>query len=206
MPKGHKVKHLIHKSWYIQKKISSVYGKLTTKVRVSNLMILLTVQLHGEYLKLQEFVIFTKYATRFLLQLVQMMRKNLIQKTEKMKNNPKATTIEQSRKLLELGLDPKSADFAWVGEDGCFVKSSSDEVEDTETPAWSLEALIDALPSGTAFISKGRLVYSISFRKGGGGDENFVSTSYSKSLINQVFELVVWMFENGYMQKGVLKD
>lgn len=66
--------------------------------------------------------------------------------------NPKATTIEQSRKLLELGLDPKSADFAWVGEDGCFVKSSSDEVEDTETPAWSLEALIDALPSGTAFI------------------------------------------------------
>lgn len=120
--------------------------------------------------------------------------------------NPKATTIEQSRKLLELGLDPKSADFAWVGEDGCFVKSSSDEVEDTETPAWSLEALIDALPSGTAFISKGRLVYSISFRKGGGGDENFVSTSYSKSLINQVFELVVWLLENGYMQKGVFKD
>lgn len=120
--------------------------------------------------------------------------------------NPKATTIEQSRKLLELGLDPKSADFAWVGEDGCFVKSSSDEVEDTETPAWSLEALVDALPPGTAFISKGRLVYSISFRKGGGGDENFVSTSYSKSLLNQVFELVVWMFENGYMQKGVFKD
>lgn len=120
--------------------------------------------------------------------------------------NPKATTIEQSRKLLELGLDPKSADFAWVGEDGCFVNTSSCELKDTETPAWSLEALIDALPSGTAFISKGRLVYSISFRKGGGGDENFVSTSYSKSLLNQVFELVVWMFENGYMQKGVFKD
>lgn len=118
--------------------------------------------------------------------------------------NPKATTIEQSRKLLELGLDPKSADFAWVGEDGCFVKSSSDEVEDTETPAWSLEALIDALPSGTAFIHTGRLGYCVSFC--GGAWVHYESTSYSKSLINQVFELVVWLFENGYMRKGVFKD
>lgn len=118
--------------------------------------------------------------------------------------NPKATTIEQSRKLLELGLDPKSADFAWVGEDGCFVKSSSDEVEDTETPAWSLEALIDALPSGTAFISIGRLGYCVSFC--GGAHVHYESTGYSKSIINQVFDIVVWMLENGYMQKGVFKD
>lgn len=113
--------------------------------------------------------------------------------------NPKATTIEQSRKLLELGLDPKSADFAWVGEDGCFVKSSSYEVEDTETPAWTLEALIDALPSGTAFIYTGRLGYCVSYC--GGVNGHYENTSYSKSLINQVFELVVWLFENGYMQK-----
>lgn len=118
--------------------------------------------------------------------------------------NPKATTIEQSRKLLELGLDPKSADFAWVGEDGCFVKSSSYEVEDTETPAWSLEALIDALPSGKAFIFTGRLGYRVSFFAG--GRAFYQSTSYSKSLLNQMFELVVWMLENGYMLKGVFKD
>lgn len=118
--------------------------------------------------------------------------------------NPKATTIEQSRKLLELGLDPKSADFAWVGEDGCFVKSSSDEVEDTETPAWSLEALIDALPPGTAFISKDRLGYCVTFSSGAW--VLFQSTSYSKSLLNQIFELVVWLLENGYMRKGVFKD
>ena len=118
--------------------------------------------------------------------------------------NPKATTIEQSRKLLELGLDPKSADFAWVGEDGCFVKSSSYEVEDTETPAWSLEALIDALPPGTAFISIGRLGYCVSFCAGAWA--HYESTSYSKSLIYQVFELVVWLFDNGYMRKGVFKD
>lgn len=113
--------------------------------------------------------------------------------------NPKATTIEQSRKLLELGLDPKSADFAWVGEDGCFVKSSSYEVEDTETPAWSLEALIDALPSGTAFIHTCRLGYCVSFCAGAW--IHYENTSYSNSLINQVFELVVWLFENGYMRK-----
>lgn len=119
--------------------------------------------------------------------------------------NPKATTIEQSRKLLELGLDPKSADFAWVGEDGCFVKSSSYEVEDTEPPAWSLEALIDALPSGTAFITIGRSGYNVSFCTGARGDVHFESTSYSKSLLNQMFELVVLLLENGYMRKGVFK-
>lgn len=117
--------------------------------------------------------------------------------------NPKATTIEQSRKLLELGLDPKSADFAWVGEDGCFVNTSSCELEDTETPAWSLEALIDALPSGKAFIFTGRLGYRVSFFAG--GRAFYQSTSYSKSLLNQMFELVVWMLENGYMRKGVFK-
>lgn len=112
--------------------------------------------------------------------------------------NPKATTIEQSRKLLELGLDPKSADFAWVGEDGCFVATSTD-LTDTETPAWSLEALIGALPSGTAFIHTCRLGYCVSFC--GGVNGHYENTSYSKSLINQVYELVVWLFENGYMQK-----
>lgn len=117
--------------------------------------------------------------------------------------NPKATTYEQSRKLLELGLDPKSADFAWVGEDGCFVATSTD-LTDTETPAWSLEALIGALPSGTAFIHTGRLGYCVSFC--GGAWVHYESTSYSKSLINSVFELVVWLFENGYMRKGVFKD
>lgn len=117
--------------------------------------------------------------------------------------NPKATTIEQSRKLLELGLDPKSADFAWVGEDGCFVKSSSYEVEDKETPAWSLEALIDALPSGTVFISTGRLGYCVSFYAGAW--VHYESTEYSKSLLNQVFEIVVWLFKNSYMRKGVFK-
>lgn len=113
--------------------------------------------------------------------------------------NPKATTIEQSRKLLELGLDPKSADFAWVGEDGCFVNTSSCELKDTETPAWSLEALIDALPSGTAFIYTGRLGYNVSFC--GGAWVHYECTSYSKSLLNQFYEIVVWLFENGYMQK-----
>lgn len=118
--------------------------------------------------------------------------------------NPKATTIEQSRKLLELGLDPKSADFAWVGEDGCFVNTSSCELKDTETPAWSLEALIDAIPPGTAFISTDRLGYCVSFCSGAW--VHYQSTSYSKSLLNQMFELVVWLLENGYERKGVFKD
>lgn len=62
-----------------------------------------------------------------------------------------ATTIEQSKRLLAAGIDPKSADMSWVTIDTPWRKESKTDVVLTIgnplprcTPAWSLSRLWDA--------------------------------------------------------------
>jgi hypothetical protein len=61
------------------------------------------------------------------------------------------TTIEQSRKLIELGLDPSTADMFYATEFGTIIAEPPYEVEGHEpcipfTPAWSLTALLELMP------------------------------------------------------------
>lgn len=71
--------------------------------------------------------------------------------------NKVCTTVQQSRRLLNLGLDPESADMIW-----CLVEKDKDEVctlcvkawsgslqwqgQDISMPAWSLSALLELMP------------------------------------------------------------
>lgn len=72
-----------------------------------------------------------------------------------------ATTLEQSKQLLESGIDPQTADMYWTNivetadEGGYFTKESDDVFHleigfdfysDHVVPAWSLSALIPLLP------------------------------------------------------------
>lgn len=67
-----------------------------------------------------------------------------------------ATTIEQSKRLLDAGLDPGSADMSWVTIDTPWREESKTEnvltvdnpVPHRSTPAWSMSRLWDLL-SGT---------------------------------------------------------
>lgn len=61
------------------------------------------------------------------------------------------TSIEQSKKLIELSLDVNTADMYYVAYDGNTYLTSMDKEYDkrTDTPAWSLSALIDMVPEGT---------------------------------------------------------
>lgn len=64
-----------------------------------------------------------------------------------------ATTIEQSKRLLDAGLDPESADMSWVEVDTPWRKDTKtiDElcvdnpIPHRSTPAWSLSRLIDLI-------------------------------------------------------------
>ena len=63
-----------------------------------------------------------------------------------------ATTIEQSKHLLELGLDPKTADMVWV----CYAaggyrlevlhRELFERIMETDIAAWSLTALLEVMP------------------------------------------------------------
>lgn len=67
-----------------------------------------------------------------------------------------ATTKEQSARLLACGVDPKTADMFYQvpitvsqkqrGEDILLVKKPNATLYDTDTPAWSLSALLSLLP------------------------------------------------------------
>lgn len=66
--------------------------------------------------------------------------------------NKICTTIEQSKKLIELGIDRKTSDmYYWCGED-LRIGGYKAQDEDYDISAWSLTALLDILPHGKALI------------------------------------------------------
>ena len=61
-----------------------------------------------------------------------------------------ATTIVQSKHLLELGLDPKTADMCWEMEKENWLlnvgRKSAQVNRGFAIPAWSLSALLEVMP------------------------------------------------------------
>ena len=135
--------------------------------------------------------------------------------------NKIATSIEQSKKLTELGLNAYTADMnycnsSYKGKDyvgGWKLSLQSPQeaksilnktVTDWSTyweiiPAWSLSALMDILPAGiknyTLHIIKDNIIkrYFCSYRNK--KNEVFVSTS-GFNVIDAVFEMICYLKEN----------
>ena len=114
------------------------------------------------------------------------------------------TTIEQSKKLLELGLNPESADmyFSLWEEDPNFKEVDMMEsapfewkeitVYDRALPCWSLGALLELMPTG-AHIEKRNNNYAcyIVYNKPYEAD----------TPIEAVYSMIVWLLENNYIAK-----
>ena len=68
--------------------------------------------------------------------------------------NKICTSIEQSLKIIELGIDVNTADmFYTIIDQGLYleVKQGIEPSKD-DIPAWSLTALLDVLPKGTRLL------------------------------------------------------
>ena len=62
------------------------------------------------------------------------------------------TSIEQSKRLIELGIDRKTSDmYYWCGSD-LRIGGYRAQDEELDIPAWSLSALLDILPKGKVLI------------------------------------------------------
>ena len=125
------------------------------------------------------------------------------------------TTIEQSKKLVELGLNPESADMGWnvFVDDStrCLPINDWDLSKNGEggtefIPCWSLGALIKLMPS---LISHGQydstlVIYKYGeFRVCYQNMHHLDEVWYIKEcLLDAVFEMVCWLLENGYIKKG----
>ena len=134
------------------------------------------------------------------------------------------TTIEQSKKLVELGLNPDTADMGYNGiEDEDARKIKYDRVPSTipnmnSIPCWSLGALLEVMPKVISIPVDDRSAYfyTLEWQFANDNSLRYIATNrgkclidiYSdhdirnKSFIETAFEMVVWLLENGYIKKG----
>ena len=136
--------------------------------------------------------------------------------------NKICTSQEQSKKLIELGIDKTTDDMFW---DTLSTKNPEaqvdnhhlvDEYDDEHrVPAWSLSALMNLLPSEFEYFET---TYKINIRKYVSIDNveiyqvaygnyrwyedgscswlDLINTSEKEELIDAVFQMVVWLLEN----------
>ena len=116
------------------------------------------------------------------------------------------TSIEQSKKLLELGLSPKSADmwYAIVDNEPFICLEKREEYDNI--PCWSLAALLDAMPSiDYSYTTWIPIVFKKNKYHCNYESRSYVTPMYyteSNSCIDAAFEMVCLLLENGYIKKG----
>lgn len=144
-------------------------------------------------------------------------------------NTKICTSIKQSKKLLELGIDMNTADMHYYKNSfGDYIEglyNSSDLKEGCELkgieyiPAWSLNALMNLLPSEfTTENEFGKYIYEIKIRKyklienvnlhqiaygnykfhedGSSSWKDMINTGEKEELLDAAYEMVVWLKEN----------
>lgn len=118
------------------------------------------------------------------------------------------TTIEQSKKLIELKIDINTADMCWCNENDVITIPYIDSLI-TECPAWSLSALLDLIPPYLGEFNEG-IVFG--FGKAINGkwyvahylqyvNEYIkpIKTVTGDTAVDAVFEMIVWLKENKKM-------
>lgn len=125
-----------------------------------------------------------------------------------------ATTIEQSKHLLELGLDPKTADM-------CLCKTAQgtwvlygyvpSEYDAHTIPAWSLSVLLEVMPADIKLdgiqyyfhLEKNNGFYTVSYYFDD-VDELYTlnTTKVCEMPIVAAYEMVCWLLEQGLIKKG----
>ena len=127
------------------------------------------------------------------------------------------TSIEQSKKLLELGLSPESADMGYFYWERYKSKTSGIDdvptilaglsIEKCDIPCWTVGALLESVPKYFSELNH-QFVQTISYDhidglyhfvyrdyQHGGRDKTIAS---NKDLLDGAFEMVVWLIKNGY--------
>ena len=127
------------------------------------------------------------------------------------------TTIEQSKKLLELGLNPKSADMWWlyVTAQGKHIAMMYEEpdshylarmesygIQDAAIPCWSLGALLDVMPKIKEFYypSLYKASFSVTACMYSTQDHDIFKIYTGEDFLEAAFNMVVYLLENGYIK------
>jgi len=132
------------------------------------------------------------------------------------------STFEQSKRLIEAGLDPETADMFYVNVDEClysaFPMPNHNNIFKKQTcdnPCWSLGVLIDLLPktietnnpknlyfkeiflanNGIAYIACNEHKEMVFLKMFGTGVEG------NEALIDNTVSMICWLLDNNYIKK-----
>lgn len=115
--------------------------------------------------------------------------------------NKICTTIKQSLKLIELGIDVNTADMCYDGyaldNNGSHPVRLHKSDGEYDIPAWSLSALFDLLPEHTRVPSSLKQnKYMCNYHNGIVEFGDDCHKDKSTNLFDVVFEMVCWLKEN----------
>ena len=137
-----------------------------------------------------------------------------------------ATNIQQSKHLLELGLDPKTADLMWVryaaGRYRLEVlhRELFERIMETDIAAWSLSALLKVMAAhlkGWPAEEDERLTLAKYHRMDADGpcyvinysnplNGSFAFPKLAHNPVTAAYEMVCWLLEQGLIKKGGQDD
>ena len=134
------------------------------------------------------------------------------------------TSIEQSKKLIELGIDVNTADMCWSIDIPDLPTLLAYPITDCDNwenkiSAWSLSSLMNLLPSEFTEVGKySTSIYEIHIRKynliedvnlhqiaygnykfyedGSSSWKDMINTGEKEDLLDAVFDMIVWLKEN----------
>jgi len=113
------------------------------------------------------------------------------------------TSIEQSQKLIELGIDRKTADMCWQNNEFPIGFNDEDAI-----PAWSLSALLELIPKDENIVSDLDFGYydnmcnyvaewCINYADMREGEENpTIKLCSSENPFDAVFDMICWLKES----------
>ena len=127
--------------------------------------------------------------------------------------NKICTSIEQSKRLIELGIDVNSADIVYHKElNGTYSLRVVDNVLKYDIPAWSLSALLELMPSYLFEFERGidlnlypsinRKVWLCSYMPNvveNMKTDKFKQITHADSLVDAVYDMIIWLKENNYL-------
>ena len=107
--------------------------------------------------------------------------------------NKICTSLEQSNKLIELGIDVSTADMYWWYSGRRYYVESMDDNDfnkESDIPAWSLSALLELIPPGNILL---RDALSGKYKC---ININTVDSNLYDNPVDAAFEMVCWLKEN----------
>ena len=123
-------------------------------------------------------------------------------------NSQICTSIDQSRRLLELGLKKETADMRWerISEKYAYYPSTKTPYASSDIPAWSLGRLVEMMPNtihnkrilAYLTIMNDRVLYDTI------KNETYSAFTNNNGLFAAVVDAVEWLIKEGYFPKEYL--